>query len=222
MGTAARAAQEHFFSALATEDRGSARNANDRTFESQARHFGKWSELEDIWDTQFIQVFQDDPCQLIPILGFYLLQVADGKGIRGTQGLAPKTITGHLHAAVAWIKVELDIEVPIYQPLQYKGIHPAFKEILRQRRSWYQPNHKKEPFTHEMLAHLHKQTRSTAFHSKSLHMDTAIFDWMCLGSFTGSRLSKYGQSKQKIGESYATVPCTIAAGKWGTSYCIYT
>ena len=37
---------------------------------------------------------------------------------------------------------------------------------------------------------------------------------MHLGLFTGLRLAKYGQSKPKKGERYATVPFTSHAGKW--------
>jgi hypothetical protein len=45
----------------------------------------------------------------------------------------------------------------------------------------------------------------------------AISDWMGLGIHTGSRLSKYGQSKPKAGEPFETVPNSTNAGKWAST-----
>jgi hypothetical protein len=46
----------------------------------------------------------------------------------------------------------------------------------------------------------------------------AIFNWMRLGLFPGSRLGEYSQSQRTKGSRYNTVPQSINAGKWaGTS-----
>ena len=132
----------------------------------------------------------------------------EGQGLKNTQNLAAKTVTGYLHAAVTWIQVELDITVHIYHPTKPNGLHLALSELLCQRKSWYKPQPKKEPFTHEMLTYLHDtcHQKDLVNTKHQLEQTTAIFDWACLGTFTGSHLSKYGQSKCKGGEAYATVP----------------
>ncbi len=51
-----------------------------------------------------------------------------------------------------------------------------------------------------------------------LDVMATVFDWVILGTFTGSRLSEYGQSKKKPEEPYALVPHSMAAGQYvGTS-----
>jgi hypothetical protein len=62
---------------------------------------------------------------------------------------------------------------------------------------------------------INSSTDSSGTFISPLH---AIFDWMCLGLFTGSRLGEYGQSWRTKGSWYNTVPQSINAGKWaGTS-----
>lgn len=50
----------------------------------------------------------------------------------------------------------------------------------------------------------------------ALRLRAAVFDWVRLGVFTGSRVSEYAQTKSKRG-TYLTVPQTSAAGKWAGS-----
>jgi hypothetical protein len=42
----------------------------------------------------------------------------------------------------------------------------------------------------------------------------AVFDWIRLGLFTGSRLGEYGQSRLRKGIRFNTIPSSIDAGEW--------
>ena len=45
-------------------------------------------------------------------------------------------------------------------------------------------------------------------------MQYAVYDWIRLGFFTGSRISKYGQYKIPKGKRFAIIPGTNDAGLW--------
>jgi hypothetical protein len=49
-----------------------------------------------------------------------------------------------------------------------------------------------------------------------LSLEAAIFDWTRLGTFTGSRVSEYGQTKSTRG-TFSKVPHSKAAGVWAGS-----
>jgi hypothetical protein len=93
------------------------------------------------------------------------------------------------------------------------SFHPFLREQLTQQASWGKPRDRIEPFT--AAKEINSSTDSSGTFISPLH---AIFDWMCLGLFTGSRLGEYGQSWRTKGSWYNTVPQSINAGKWaGTS-----
>jgi hypothetical protein len=82
-------------------------------------------------------------------------------------------------------------------------LHPYLKELITQRRTWKQPKPKREPVHGDIFDALHaKVTAERQPHGKT----AAIFDWLRLGAFTGSRLSEYGQDKVAKGERWATIP----------------
>jgi hypothetical protein len=97
-----------------------------------------------------------------------------------------------------------------------RKLHPFLAEIIRQCRSWRQPQQKKEPLSQEMLEWLRSAVaRLVAQHdSHSLDLLAAVFDWICLSIFTGSRLGEYAQSKTPPGCRFSLIPATPEAGIW--------
>jgi hypothetical protein len=98
---------------------------------------------------------------------------------------------------------------------------PMLGEIISQRGAWKEPLPWKEPFTIAMIdslrPFLHKQTQHFSIQQVFLISEHAVCDWLCLGVFTGSRTSEYGQTstaKSSLGKCYACVPNSPAAGIW--------
>jgi hypothetical protein len=102
----------------------------------------------------------------------------------------------YINAAATWFKTELHITVPLYPSSDGKkseSLEPYLAEILGQRRTWRQPQSKKEPLSGVMLdacAIIYKQSTFTSRLAASI-------DWVRFGIFTGSRLSEYGQEGVK-------------------------
>ena len=69
-----------------------------------------------------------------------------------------------------------------------------------------------------MLSTLQTIVSTAVAHDKRdvLGLQSATFDWSRLGTFTGSRVSEYAQTKSKRG-AYLAVPMTPAAGIWAGS-----
>jgi hypothetical protein len=97
---------------------------------------------------------------------------------------------------------------------------PMLGQIIQQRGNWKEPLPRKEPFTIAMIdalrAYLLNESRSTSILQVFLISEYAVYDWLRLGVFTGSRISEYGQSSsgKKKGSRYARIPDSIDAGKW--------
>ena len=94
-------------------------------------------------------------------------------------------------------------------------------EIIRQRGAWKAPLPRKEPFTLAMIdalrEFLHTQTQSSSITLVFLTSEYAVYDWLRLGVFTGSRISEYGQTssaKTSSGKRYACIPNSSDAGIW--------
>jgi hypothetical protein len=93
-------------------------------------------------------------------------------------------------------------------------MHPYIQEQLTQRAAWSQPKKEKELYTinmfHALAAH--------SIHSTSVGNDAflavkhAVYDWMRLGLFIGSRVSAYAQTRLKASIPYNTIPQTPDAG----------
>jgi hypothetical protein len=47
-----------------------------------------------------------------------------------------------------------------------------------------------------------------------LSKESAVFDWACLGLFTGSGVSEYAQTRLRAGTRFNTIPRTNNAGIW--------
>ncbi|GKZ00904.1 hypothetical protein MPSEU_001042100 [Mayamaea pseudoterrestris] len=204
--------------------RGDVRSGNDRTFDQRASHFGKWSLKAGFNDESFRKIA---PGQEIPVIASYLYAVAAGetsleidkrkaKGETNQpdQTLMVKTLVGYLNAAHALLETFLHRRFSIDDP-RGSGLHPVLADILASRRKWQQAREKREPYTHEMFSYLFsklkQQTSKDVRHA--LDIDAAVFDWTCLGAFTGSRANEYAQTTAKRG-CFSKVPANADAGEW--------
>jgi hypothetical protein len=97
---------------------------------------------------------------------------------------------------------------------------PMLGQIIQQRGTWKQPLPRKEPFTIAMIDALRVHLLIESKKSKLVHVFLtsiyAVYDWVRLGVFTGSRISEYGQtsSGKTPGSRYARIPQSKDAGKW--------
>jgi len=97
-------------------------------------------------------------------------------------------------------------------------------DIIGQRVAWKEPRPRKEPFTLAMIDairdFLHDQAQQFPIHKVFLTASYAAYDWIRLGTFTGSRISEYGQTRATkdpvTGKRYACVPNSPAAGPWAS------
>ena len=131
--------------------------------------------------------------------------------------VAAKTLRGYLKAAILWINLRCSPTPKIDMVDPTTGqLHPTFETIIRDRQTWQQPKDKREPIPlaiHEALKTtvLRNITRDGA--TATLDEHAAVFDWLRLGCFTGSRVGEYAQSHSKL-HSYAKVPNNTDAGEW--------
>ena len=134
--------------------------------------------------------------------------------------MCEKTLTGYMRSAATWWRQTLGWEIPMYNPAtqfsKQPKMHPLLSDILQQRKAWKKPKEKRLPFTFRMYDVLHSfiQQNMTVNKLFFLTITAAIFDWMRLGLFTGSRLGEYGQSKPRKGERFAIIPISEHAEEW--------
>ncbi|GKY95479.1 hypothetical protein MPSEU_000509500 [Mayamaea pseudoterrestris] len=204
--------------------RGDIRTRNDRAFDQRASHFGRWSLQAGFTDKSFEEV---SPGQEVAILAGYLFAVASGKTsleidkkkLQGKAGdqqnpLMVKTLVGYLNAAHSLLELFLNRKFPIQNPSK-EGYHPMLADILASRRKWQKAREKREPFTNKMFEYLYatlkKETATDA--TVNLDVQAAVFDWTCLGAFTGSRANEYAQTTARRG-CFSKVPANRDAGEW--------
>jgi hypothetical protein len=93
-------------------------------------------------------------------------------------------------------------------------------EIIRQRSTWSVPLPRKEPFTLAMVdalrSWLHQHSQQSTLAITFLIFEYAVYDWVRLGFFTGSRNGEYCQSAshKKEHHRYACIPSSKDAGVW--------
>jgi hypothetical protein len=137
--------------------------------------------------------------------------------LQAKTDLTEQTLAGYLGAAHAWLETVLEMTVPIHSTANggKTKLHPLLGQTIDLRRAWKQPQEKREPFTYDMMATLHNRVSSDSALDlrDTLKCRAAVFDWIRLGVFTGSRVSEYAQTKSKRG-TYLRVPQDAAAGKW--------
>jgi hypothetical protein len=96
------------------------------------------------------------------------------------------------------------------------ALHPYLQEQISQRAAWTTPKPRKEPFTYLMLA-IHAKTVlkcASDPYSLFLSLPYAVYDWLRLGVFTGSRLSEYAQSNLVAKQRFQVIPHNKDAGCW--------
>lgn len=145
--------------------------------------------------------------------------MSEGDNARKRDNLSGDTLLGYVTAAATWLRVIYGIAPPLYENSNTSAtprLVPFIAEIVRQRSTWREPSKKKEPYTGDMLDALGRNINGATARDASTVLDkeAAVFDWVRLGVFTGSRLSEYAQGKRHKGQMFATIPDDAAAGSW--------
>jgi len=149
------------------------------------------------------------------LLEGYLHAIATDKEARlcsNKSTLQGSTLLLYLKAAALWLHTELGLTIPIVCPTSQK-ILPPFHDPIVQAFKWGSPQDKWEPYTHQMLCMFHHQAQDMVCHDLTHHLScfVAVFDWICLSLFTGSRGSKYCQMGAHR-HSFSHVATNTAAG----------
>jgi len=129
--------------------------------------------------------------------------------------LQGSTLLLYLKAASLWFHTELGIQVTVICPTTNK-ILPPFWDTITQSLKWGTPLPKCEPYMHQMLETFCVQARALIKQDPLQHClrFLAIFDWICLGLFTGSRGNKYCQTGSRRNH-VSRVPQDGVAGSHG-------
>jgi hypothetical protein len=197
-------------------DRGHVRRNNDQSVDSRGRFFAEW--LESLGHTkQSASTMTND--QLIDTLGAYLESVKTGNNLQKMR-LTGQSLRNYITAAAMCMSLLTGVMPQYYDQttMSHKRIflHPYLHERIVQRSIWSKPEQLKEPFTYRMLADHARILRTTpGEHRYSfLGLDYAVWDWMRIGVFTGSRLAEYAQSNLRATQRYQTIPNNEDSGQW--------
>ena len=149
------------------------------------------------------------------ILGAYVDHLACTRTNTTTnRPIMAKTLVQHLTASAQYLRLATHLPVAIYaNPQSAKPrLLPWLGDIIHTRQQWQQPLPKRLPYTYRMFRALQKFILSALDTDCSLWLDrdNAVFDWSCLGIFTGSRSGEYAQTVAKRGQ-FACVPASWAA-----------
>lgn len=151
------------------------------------------------------------------MLHLYLVDLLQGHNLKDMR-IQGDTVRGYLKAAHAYLESALQRRVDITDPIAPKGqalYHPYLRSLIEEREKWRQPSEKKEPYTGEMLEWLYSSLLSSNNLAKEvLEMKAAVYDWLRLGIFTGSRVSEYAQDRLPQGRHWNAIPETQDAGIW--------
>jgi hypothetical protein len=157
--------------------------------------------------------------QLIDTLGAYLEDVKKGNNLQKLH-LTGQSLRNYVTAAAMCMSLLTGVMPQYYDPatLSHKRIflHPYLHERIMQRSIWSKPEQLKEPFTYRMLAdHASLLAKKNKVYSYSfVGLDYAVWDWLRLGVFTGSRLAEYAQSNLRATQRYQTIPNNADSGPW--------
>jgi hypothetical protein len=158
------------------------------------------------------------------ILAAYLTAVAAGDNCLHLTTLGPAALRGYVTAASDTITMLTTKPCSYIDPQTLASkrpkLLPLLGEIIQQRGAWKEPLPRKEPFTIAMIdalrAYLLAESKKSSIVHVFLTSIYAVYDWIRLGVFTGSRISEYGQSSSAkfSGKSYARIPNSRDAGVW--------
>jgi hypothetical protein len=202
-------------------DRGHVRGKNDATLDARARHFATWLETAGFTVDNLGLIKQE---AFHSILAAYVKAVAAGDNCKRLTTLADASIRGYLAAASDTMTL-LTSKPCTYLDQATLGtkrpkVMPMISESIGQRAAWKIPRPRKEPFTMAMIDALRQwldnHSSKHHIHVTFLTSEYAVYDWVRLGCFTGSRIAEYGQSSSGSlkGKRYARIPNTPAAGIW--------
>ena len=167
-----------------------------------------------------------DPATFPSLLAAYLHVVAAGDNCLNLPSLAQGALRGYLTSASDALSLLTRKPCSYLDPstLSHKRPKtlPMLGEIINQRSAWKQPLPRKEPFTLAMIdalrGYLLELSHSTSITHIFLTSEYAVYDWLCLGVFTGSRVSEYGQTSAATatssGRRFARIPNSPDAGLW--------
>jgi hypothetical protein len=157
---------------------------------------------------------------MVDLLGAFLLEVKRGHNLSGTH-LTGQSLRNYVKAAGDCFSVLSGARINIYDldTLSQKRVflHPYLHELISQRTTWSKPKPRKEPYTYRMLA-THSAFLAASRVDPYLRFvgsDYAVWDWLRLGIFTGSRLSEYAQSRLRKNQRFQTIPVNGETGVWG-------
>lgn len=146
----------------------------------------------------------------------FAVNVTHGFNLVGWTDFLGTTVAGYITAAAANSCLAERPDLYLVNRGKSQGLAPVIAAFIDNVKAWEQPRPSYEPVTSEMFAAI-KQAHCTCLERRpngSLDLVAAAADWVYSGSFTGSRLAEYGQSKKKKGQAFATVPDNLAANEW--------
>jgi hypothetical protein len=182
-------------------DRGQVREANTATADSSLCHFASGLESKQFNQQSASRI---PPDLAINLIGTYLKWFCEGNTL-------PSNSKGPLLEQSLCMSILTKQPCIVIDPttLQQKRIcmHPYIREQLSQRAAWSQPKPSKAPFTLELFQALSQYLQSQPDVIGSfLTKQYAVYYWMRLGLFTGSRLLEYAQTCLAAKVRYNTKP----------------
>jgi len=91
--------------------------------------------------------------------------------------------------------MELNVTIHVVSPTMQKNL-PPFRDVIAQAFKWGTLQPKWEPYTHQMLKMFYCQVWDLVNKNPAyiLSLFCVVFDWVCLGLFTGSHGNEYCQT----------------------------
>jgi hypothetical protein len=137
---------------------------------------------------------------MIDLLGAFLTDIKNGNNLSNMK-ITGQTLQNYIKLATICFSLLTGSPLQIYDipTLSQKKayLHPYLQELISQQSNWTQPKPCKEPYTYRMLANQASFLACSAALPPTtffLQNDYVVWDWLRLGVFTGSRVSKYAQS----------------------------
>jgi hypothetical protein len=156
---------------------------------------------------------------MIDVLGAYIRALRNGDNLLKLL-ISGQTLRNYAKSAADCLTLLTGRPCTYYDPatlsMKRVSLHPYLQEQISLRAAWTPPKPRKEPFTYLMLA-VHAtsvlQCAPDPYFSY-LSLPYAVYDWLRLGVFTGSRLSEYAQSNLVAKQGFQTIPNNKDAGQW--------
>ena len=173
-------------------NRGYNRRKNDGTVDTRAHHFHRWA-VRYGYTVQLLSSLSNNEC--LQTLAIYVHDVAIGDNVHYDSKMSSDTVSNYLHAARLFLQVCRQAPVNTMDPSRPGALHPLLADQLAFRSRWSRSNDRREPITAPTLANLSSRQALLSTDSPLGHtyLLPAVFDWLCLACFTGSRPGEYAQ-----------------------------